>query len=905
MLRPILLALTLAAGASWIAAAEPPAPDPLAWPAVTRDSRPWTRWWWLGSAVDAANLTRELTLFRDAGLGGVEICPIYGAKGYEDRFLPFLSPQWMAMLSHTTVEAKRLALGIDLTTGTGWPFGGPSVMAEDASSGLLLKRYAATGGARFGEKFPEGHLQYLLAVSSAGEHLELTDKVSADGQVDWVAPAGEWQLYAAVQRNPIQKVKRAAPGGEGNVLDPYSVAALGRYLAVFDRAFAEYRGQMPSGHFHDSFEYYGATWTNDFFREFADRRGYDLRTQLPALFGDGPKDTAARVRSDYRETLSDLHLAYIARWTEWCHRLGGVSRNQAHGSPTDWLDVYAAADIPETEIFRKVDERQMPQLKLSSSAAHLKGTTLASAEAFTWLGEHFHVSLAQAKQAADFLFLAGVNRLVLHGIPYSPADTAWPGWQFYAAVNFGPQGGLWHDLPDFNAYLTRCQSVLQAGAPDNDVLLYIPIYDVWHASGELFNQDPIPQAFVDAGNALGNSGYAYDVVSDRFLDSARVVDRRVLLGSGSYRAVVVPRCRLMPATTLARLRDLAQGGIAVVFLGGPPEDVPGFGALEARRADFRKTLGALRLADDTPAYHAPYGHGLLLSGTDLDVMLAEARVVREPMVASGLRCVRRTHATGRYYFIANRSGQAVDEWVPLGTPAECVVILDPRLAGRTGVAALRTRPDGRPEVRLQLQPGESCVLRTSARVTVKGRPWPILQAAGEAFPITGTWRVEFVDGGPVLPAGFETRTLASWTTLGDDDAQRFAGTARYTIEFDAAGQPGQEWVLDLGTVKESARVRLNGHSLATLWTPPFQVPVGTFLRQGTNLLEVEVTNLAANRVRDLDQRGVNWKYFYDINVVDIEYRPLDASNWPLMESGLLGPVTLRRTEPERLRKGAR
>ena len=896
MLKPTLLTLTLAAGASWIAAAEVPLPpDPLAWPAVTRDSRPWTRWWWLGSAVDAANLTRELTQFRDTGLGGVEICPIYGAKGYEDRFLPFLSPQWMAMLAHTTVEAKRLDLGIDLTTGTGWPFGGPSVTAEDASSGLLLKRYALTGGATFDEKFPEGRLQYLLAVSSAGERIDLTGKASADGQIEWRAPAGEWQIYAAAQRSPIQKVKRAAPGSDGNVLDPYSVAALGRYLAVFDRAFADYRGEKPSGHFHDSFEYYGATWTNDFFREFASRRGYDLRAQLPALFGDGPADTVARVQGDYRETLSDLHLAYITRWTEWCHGLGGVSRNQAHGSPTEWLDVYAAADIPETEIFRKVDERQMPQLKLASSAAHLKGTTLASAEAFTWLGEHFHVSLAQAKQAADFLFLAGVNRLVFHGIPYSPADAPWPGWQFYAAVNFGPQGGLWRDLPDFNAYLTRCQSILQSGMPDNDVLLYFPIYDVWNASGELFNQNPIPQAFLDTGNALWNDGYAYDVVSDRLLASARVVDRRLLLGNGTYRVIIVPRCRFMPATTLARLRDLAQGGVAVVFVGGPPEDVPGLGALEARRAQFHQTLASLRLGDHASAVvrRTRHGRGLLLGGTDLNALLGEVQVAREPMAETGLRCVRRKHSAGRYYFIANRGAQAIDAWVPLGTPAESAVILDPRSADRAGVAALRTRPDGRPEVRLQLQPGVSCVLRTWARATTEGPAWPILLPAGEAVPITGNWRVQFIDGGPVLPAGFETRTLASWTTLADDDAQRFAGTARYTIEFDAPAQPGQ-WVLDLGTVRESARVRLNGQSLATLWTPPFQIAVGPLLRPGTNLLEVEVANLAANRVRDLDRRGVSWKYFYDINVVNIDYRPLDASSWPLMDSGLLGPVTLRR-----------
>src|SRR5262245_47126217 len=63
----------------------------LGWPAPVGENRPWTRWWWMGSAVDTTNLTRLLTEYQKAGIGGVEICPIYGAKGYEDRFIEFLS----------------------------------------------------------------------------------------------------------------------------------------------------------------------------------------------------------------------------------------------------------------------------------------------------------------------------------------------------------------------------------------------------------------------------------------------------------------------------------------------------------------------------------------------------------------------------------------------------------------------------------------------------------------------------------------------------------------------------------------------------------------------------------------------------------------------------------------------
>ncbi len=156
----------------------PPAlPPELRWPAPTGVNRPWTRWWWLGSAVDESNLTRELTMFQQAGIGGVEICPIYGAKGYEDRFIEYLSPKWVEMFAYTTREAKRLGLGVDLTTGTGWPFGGPTTTLEYASSGIILRRYDVAGGSGLSTELPAGRLQCLRAISDAGEQVDLTDRV--------------------------------------------------------------------------------------------------------------------------------------------------------------------------------------------------------------------------------------------------------------------------------------------------------------------------------------------------------------------------------------------------------------------------------------------------------------------------------------------------------------------------------------------------------------------------------------------------------------------------------------------------------------------------------------------------------------------------------------------------------
>jgi hypothetical protein len=870
-------------------------PPEFQWPAPTHENRPWTRWWWLGSAVDKTNLTRLLTEYRDAGIGGVEICPIYGAKGYEDRFIDFLSPKWMEMFAHTATECKRLGLGLDLTTGTGWPFGGPNVTPEIASRKVVLKRYDVAGGEQFKAELPQGQLQCLMAYSDNNEQLNLTDRVS-NHHLEWTAPSRKWRLYAVLQNGPAQKVKRAGPGGEGNVLDPYSVKALDQYLARFDKAFADYQGEKPRSWFHDSFEYYGAQWTPDFFREFETRRGYNLRTQLPALFGEGSEDTVARVKSDYRETISDLHLAYIERWTEWCHAHGSISRNQAHGSPGNLVDIYAAADIPETEIFGSVEEKHIPMNKFPSSAAHIAGRKYASSESFTWLSEHFQSSLSQVKQAADYLFLSGVNHIFFHGIPYSPADAPWPGWQFYAAVNFGPQGGLWHDLPEFNAYVTRCQSFLQSGAPDNDILVYYPIYDAWNDPGDLIRPNPVPKSLTNVVMTLWEKGYSFDYVSERYLAKAECKDHKIVLGANEYKAVVVPECRMMPVRALEKLVRLANDGANIVFESDLPADLPGSGDLERRRNELGEVKAQIKWTDKQGVgRYSEIGKGrLIASGDTFEPALHFCGIRGEGLVQAGLRFVRRKYAEGFVYFVANRSEKPVDKFVTLQRQVRSAVIFDPKFDSRVGVGQSFYGGEGPFEglVHIQLEPGESSIVRIFTNRIVKGPLWAYVTNAGPSQQITGTWKVDFIDGEPRNLKSIEVSELKSWTSFELPELKSFAGSGRYSITFDRPEAKADDWMLDLGKVCESARVKVNGHELGVLWCAPFRETVGEWLKPGKNTFEVEVTNLAANRIADLDRRKVKWKYFYDINVASKRYRSLDASDWPLFDSGLLGPVTL-------------
>ncbi|MDF9827822.1 hypothetical protein M2447_001924 [Ereboglobus sp. PH5-10] len=854
----------------------------VAWPEVTREAKPWTRWWWLGNAVDEQNLSRELKLFAEAGLGGVEITPIYGAKGYEERFIPFLSERYIEVLGHTINEANKLGLSVDMATGTGWPFGGSQVRDEDA---------------------------------------EL--KIAFDAE----------RKFAPVPTN--FRVKRAAPGGEGLVLNPYSADALARYLAPISDALAKLpEGARVHGQLHDSFQY-KANWANELPAAFEKMHGYKLADHSALLstrgadisaLSPGDADKLARIKSDYRETLASLHMDFVREWVKWTHGVGGIAREQAHGAPANLIDLYALADIPETEIYgssvfpipyyRNSDatgRRESPHPlvnRFASSAAHLAGKNLVSAETFTWTREHFHGSPAALKPELDQLFLTGVNHVFYHGSAYSPVDVPWPGWLFYASTQYNPRNPLWPAFTAFNTYITRVQSFLQMGRHDNDMLIYWPVHDLWHrAAGWNRNFGVHGRGWMldspteEIARVLVAQGRQFDFVSDDQLQKA-VADktRRALVteSGATYKQLVVPPVTHMPVETFAAIIRLVEAGAQVTFMKDIPRDVPGFARVEERRARLRQMQFGFP-ASFNP--RAPLTPVRTMRGT-FHVMSMEAlEKMPAPFANQGLGMVRRKYDEGEIYFLTNLTGKAFDGMVTLKlgrlpSPAEAenevATIHDPR-TGTIGMADLH-RVSGkipRTEIRLQLAPGESLVVKV-ARDGARTRLWKYAKPAGIPVTISDDreWRVTFTEGAPAIPPAHVTRELKSWTEQGGE-AGRYAGTARYETTFTLpGGAKYDDWRLDLGDVREVARVFVNGNEVDYLWCLPFRTRVGKHLKPGENTLAIEVTNLAANRIRDMDVRGEQWKNFHEINFVNVHYKPLDASKWPLQPSGLLGPVTL-------------
>jgi hypothetical protein len=386
---------------------------------------------------------------------------------------------------------------------------------------------------------------------------------------------------------------------------------------------------------------------------------------------------------------------------------------------------------------------------------------------------------------------------------------------------------------------------------------------------------------------LLKAGYTFDFVSDRLLKDVTFADGKLHAGGNAYQAIVLPETKYMPLETLEQLIALADQGAKIVVQKSLPADVPGWSDLDGRRNKFHSLLTALE--QKKPDH--------LLIGDDIKALLTDAGVRREKLVESKVQFVRRHDGDRTVYFLANQSSQPIDDNVTLATSGEkFAAILDP-MSGRVGKAPVLPATDGGTRVHLQLAPGQACIVETSP-TELSGPNWSYYRPHGEAQPLTGTWDVSFVKGGPELPTAKQIEKLSSWTEFGGAAGKAFSGTAKYTLKFAKPQAAGAASRLDLGKVADSARVSLNGEELGVLFTAPFTVDILADKLKDQNTLEISVSNLMANRIADMDKKGVQWKRFYNANVAAHDAANRGANNlfsaakWEPRPSGLLGPVTL-------------
>lgn len=798
-----------------------------------RISKAGSRWWWLGSAVTQKGLTWQMEQMASHGIGTLEITPLYGVQGNDANNISFLSPKWMKMLEYTINKGKRLGIQIDMNLGTGWPFGSPETPLAEAACKVVVV-----------DSLVDSKLAKSINLPAPPKEQKFARLIV---QKDYKSRVkGKRRVIALYECRTGQKVKRAAPGGEGYVIDHFDSTAVAHYLSRFDKAFKTSGAPMPATFFNDSYEVFGADWTPTLPKEFEARRGYKLEDKLQE-FVDGD----AQVISDYRETLSDLLLEnFTEQWVRWSHERGVKVRNQAHGSPANLIDIYAAVDIPEIEGFGLSDFgikglrtdsgmtrknfSDLSMLKYASSAAHITGKPLVSSETFTWLTEHFRTSLSQMKPDLDLMFCSGVNRMFFHGTCYSPKDDPWPGWRFYASVDMSPTNSIWRDAPMLTRYIDFCQQRLQEGEPDNDFLVFLPVRNMWRTNldkrlmlFEINSMDKKAPEFIASILKIDSLGYDCDYISERYLLTTSFINGKLQTAAGTrYAALILPPNCILTEKVKKYIESLKRQGAHII-----------------------SNIDAQTLA----RYAKP---------EELRTLL-------------GMKMIRRRVSDGYRYFVSNLSPNDVEKKVTLASTGGTIY-----LSLRSGESCfIDALPDGNttltyPVSALQPNNPHSSLLTHNSSL-LKDLTY-------------NKWFLRFIESRPAINQEISLDGLKTWEKLPVDSLDELMGTGVYetTFNLSATDVASGHYRIDLGDVRESARVFINDIYVGCAWCVPFTLDFDGALHEGENTIRIEVTNLPANRIAAYDRRSIKWRKFNEINVVDINYKHSTYEGWTPMPSGL-------------------
>ena len=872
------------------------------------------RWWWFGPAVTKPELERELRLMKEGGIGGFEVQPVYPllpdnpAAGIKN--LPYLSDEFIDALRFVSTKTRELGLRMDLTLGSGWPYGGPQVPITSAATMLRLERVKVQANSR---RIPLPNIipaEMLLAVFLArteGQTIiadslrELTDIHEEAVWLPAELQTPEEVLFLISSRTGMQ-VKRPAVGAEGYVLNHLDRQASEQYLKnVGDRLMEAFGSNPPYAVFCDSLEVYNQDWTPDFLDEFKKRRGYDLKPFLPALIVDvGPK--TLEIRRDWGKTLTELYNErFLQTLHDWARRNKTLLRVQNYGIPAVNLSGYAQVDLPEGE---GAQWKVVRGTRWASSASHIYGRPVTSSETWTWLhSPSFRATPLDMKAEADRHFLMGINQLIGHGWPYTAEGVEYPGWRFYAAAVFDEKNPWWIVMPDIASYLQRASFLLRQGTAVNDVAVYLPNDDGWaHFTRGNPHLIEILRERVgsDVLSTILESGYNFDFFDeDVLMKSGRIEQNQLVLGAARYRIVVLPNVERIPLETMRKLAEFADQGGIVIATRRLPRVVPGMRATAAEQSELLDIVKRLFEGDSAKSHFVTDEKQLLRSkltkALPPDVSLT-------PSVAD-IGFVHRRTGDSDVYFIANTANvrqRALATFRVQDKKAEWWDLF----SGQVTPAKIEATSGSPITVALDLEPYGSRVLVFSTR-TLPAAVGSTATAVAQTVDLSTGWRVSF--GSTTTPVRMDQ--LRSWT---DDESTRyFSGTASYekdvtvpenllspgtVVHLDfGEGQPLPEENLRAGMqawlatpVREAAVVYVNEKRAGSVWCPPYTIDVTKFLSRGVNKIRIEVANTAINYMagRKLpDYRLLNLRYGERFQAQDMD------KVQPVL-SGLFGPIRL-------------
>lgn len=738
--------------------------------------------------------------------------------------------------------------------------------------------------------------------------IDLSAKCTADGELEWDVPQGKWTVLRTGYTLTGDVTNWSSPTGLGLEADPLDSAAMDFQFANAGAPLIAEAGALTGKVFRsvqiDSWENKMPNWSAGFRDDFKKFRGYDPVPYLPALAGWelGNAGFTDRFLYDYRRTVADCVAEhYFGRLSTLAQDGGIIQQSEAGGvccpkvMSLDALKNLGRCAIPMGEfwqcnLWREAND-QNKNGKQTASAAHLYGKPIVAAEAFTTMENFKWMDCpATLKPTADRAFCEGYNSLFIFSSA-TRSDEGFPGTEFCAGTYFNRKVTWWSQARSFNDYIGRCSHMLRQGLFAADVLFY--------------NGDQCPN-FVQPKHvdpSLG-PGYDYDVCnSEIILTRLDVKNGKIVLPDGmSYRMLVLPDSTTMTVEVLRKLRKLVGDGMTLV--GPRPEAAPGLTGYPRCDQEVKELAAELWGACDGKSVmqHA-VGKGRVVWGITPRDLLAKAGVSPDFSYAGDkpdrfVDWIHRSVDGREIYFVANRLNRAENVSCTFRVSGMCPELWDPVTGTVRDLHEFEDK-DGLTSVPLQLEPYGSLFVvfqKKSRKNEVKSPNFPELQTLQE---LAGAWQVMFDPkwGGPGQVA-FET--LDDWIKRPEEGIKLYSGTAIYHKTFNFAGGPGHRapLYLALGSVKNIARVKLNGKDLGAVWTAPWRVDISGAVKTGPNELEVEVINLWPNR-RIGDASLPEEKRYTHSNIA---FSPINPANPPdrsgLLPSGLLGPVVIQSVRVE-------
>lgn len=769
-------------------------------------------------------------------------------------------------------------------------------------------------------------------IISKSQVLDLTNKLNPDGTLDWDVPGGKWTIMRFGRRNNGAITRPAPMQGLGFESDKFDTVALNNHLEAYvgkildkiGKPYSTSSGGLKFLHM-DSWEMGAQNWTGRFREEFIKRRGYDPLPFYPVYAGKivGSEEMSERFLWDLRQTSQELILAYHAgQVKKYGRRRGlGLSIEPYDMNPTADLELGSVADIPMCEFWSKgFGFNTSFSCIEATSIAHIEGEPVVQGEAFTSGPEEaWRQYPGSMKDQGDWAFATGVNRFFYHTFEHKPlADSLLPG------MTMGPYGVHWDRkqtwwpmVAAYHRYISRCQFILQQGKAVADILY--------------LTQEGAPLVFLPPPSALtGNDtipdrkGYNFDGCAPSQLYKATVKDNKIVFpGGASYRLLVLPAVETMTPSLLEKIQALVKDGATIV--GAPPVKSPslsGFPACDQKVQSIAAEVWGTTTSPVMQTEHT-YGKGKVIFGEALtahkESLYPEYELTAEllekmhvPVDFESTAPVRYTHRSLNdldIYFVSNRSDQSIKADCTFRTTMGAPELWNP-ITGKIRELSEFTVNDGRTTVPLQFDSYQSFFIVFSKE---KNQALP----GGKNFPtktklatLNGDWSVSFDPkwGGPEKII-FDH--LTDWTVRPEPGIKYYSGIAMYSKTFDFSASPGSDkskLYLDLGEVKDLARVRLNGHDLGVVWTAPLEVDITGIIKEKGNQLEIEVANLWPNRLigdQQFPDDGIKngkwpeWLIKNEKRTSDrytfTTYNPY-KKNSPLLSSGLLGPVTIQQSE---------